>query len=373
MPQGIRHLAKKYLRSPQTIVVENNQDTTPKIDQRYYLVNAFDKLAALTRLFEIEPITSALIFTKTRVDSDELAGLLASRGYGAEALNGDLSQDARERTFRRFRDGKISVLVATDVAARGLDVKDISHVFNYDLPYDTESYVHRVGRTGRAGKEGIAISLVTPSELWRLRRVERDTRQRIKEGTLPSEADIRLHRENQLINQVEVWLRRGRCRREQEIVADLVEAGNDPLMVAAVALKVARAEEKQRPIAELSPVETRAPRNRDTRSPRYTRSSQKNTWQERKNGRGNRESKRSHENGMIRLSLGTGRTHGIRPGDVVGAIARHANIPGETIGKIFIQDHHTFVDIEEQYVSRVLGKTGSYRIRQYQNVTIEKA
>jgi ATP-dependent RNA helicase DeaD len=374
MPKEIRRLAEKYLRNPQSITIQHKQLTVESLDQRFYLVNSFDKLAALTRLFEIEEITSALIFTKTRVGSDELAGQLSGRGYLAEALNGDLNQDARERTLKRFRSGQAKVLVATDVAARGLDIDDISHVFNYDLPYDAESYVHRVGRTGRAGKTGIAISLITPDEGWRLSRIEKFTRQPITKAELPSETEILQHREDNLIEQVNVWLKRGRCRREQEIVAELAEAGHDPLEIAAVALKLARAEEKQRPIESISEVKKKGTRKGSRKQDRQREYRQKQVRFKSKNGRKpDRRSRDSHEDGMVRLSLSTGKKDGVRPSDVVGAIASHAEIPGNTIGKIFIQDRHTLVDVEEQYVSRVLGKTGSYRVRQLENVTVERA
>ena len=196
----------------------------------------------------MEAITSALIFARTRAGTGELANELTARGFPAEALNGDLSQEAREHTLNRFRQGKINVLVATDVAARGLDIDDISHVFNYDLPDDPELYVHRIGRTGRAGKTGIAISLVCPFERRDLREIEAFAHVKITKATLPTEDDIRSSRENGLVNQVKVWLGRGRCRRERELLDKLVTEGFDPMEIAAAALKVARAEEKQRPI-----------------------------------------------------------------------------------------------------------------------------
>jgi ATP-dependent RNA helicase DeaD len=374
MPAAIRQLAKKYLKEPQSITIQHKELTVERIDQRYHLVNDIDKLAALTRLLEIEETNSALIFTKTRIGSDELAGQLSGRGYSAEALNGDLSQDARERTLRRFRNGQVKVLVATDVAARGLDIDDISHVFNFDLPYDVEAYVHRIGRTGRAGKRGIAISLITPAEQWRLGRIEKFIKHRIDKAELPTESEILNFREEKLINQVEVWLKRGRCRQEQEIIATLVEEGHDPMMIAAVALKLARAEEKQRPIEPISNVKPRSRHKPSRKKDRQRDYRQKQMRTKGKNGRKpNHRSKESHEEGMVRLSLGIGKKFGARPSDVVGAIASHANIPGRTIGKIFIQDQHTLVDVEAQYVSRVLGKTGSYRVRQHENITIERA
>jgi ATP-dependent RNA helicase DeaD len=247
-------------------------------------------------------------------------------------------------------------------------------VINYTFPLTIEDYVHRIGRTGRAGKTGVAISLITPAEQWRLDRIERFTKHPITKAELPTEAEILQFREESLIEQVNVWLNRGRCRREQEIVTQMAEAGHDPLMIAAVALKLARAEEKQRPIEPISKAKTKGGRQRTRKLDRQRDYHQKQGFSKGKNGRKpDRRSKDSHEEGMVRLSLSTGKKHGIRPSDVVGAIAGHANIPGSTIGKIFIQDQHTFVDVEEQYVPMVLGKTGSYRVRNYDNVTVERA
>ncbi|NQU31236.1 MAG: DEAD/DEAH box helicase, partial [Anaerolineae bacterium] len=178
MPTAIRRLASKYLNEPQSIVIKDKQLTVAAIEQRYYVVNQRDKLAAITRIFETEEVSRALIFARTRAGTGELANALASRGFSADMINGDLSQDARERVMSRFKNDQVKVLVATDVAARGLDIDDISHVFNYDLPDDPEVFVHRIGRTGRAGKEGIAISLFTPKETRMLRRIEGYTRQK---------------------------------------------------------------------------------------------------------------------------------------------------------------------------------------------------
>ena len=172
VPPEIRRLADRYLRQPQSVAIEREQVTVSAIEQRHYLVYETDKLAALTRLFEVEPITSALIFVRTRAGTGELAAELSTRGFPAEALSGELEQEERERVMNRFRRNLIKVLVATDVAARGLDIDHISHVFNFDLPEDPEVYVHRIGRTGRAGKSGTALSLVTPNERWRLGRIE---------------------------------------------------------------------------------------------------------------------------------------------------------------------------------------------------------
>ncbi|HEY9076055.1 MAG TPA: DEAD/DEAH box helicase [Anaerolineaceae bacterium] len=387
MPAEIRRLADSYLKNPKFIAIESEQITVDTIEQRCYIVHADDKLAALTRLFEVEEVTSALIFVRTRSASGDLANELTLRGFPAEALNGDLSQDARERTLSRFRQNQLTVLVATDVAARGLDIDGISHVFNFDLPEDPEIYVHRIGRTGRAGKAGIAISLVTPSERRRLAQIEAFTRRKVSRGTLPTEEEIRIYREKQVVNQVSVWLQRGRCRRERELVAELQAAGYDVLDIAAAALKVARAEEKQRPIAPISavpeplPARTARPDQRPAFNPERSGTRRERLYSERsrnERSQGERsqsersQGERSHEAGMVRLSLDLGRQHGIRPNDIVGAIAFHADIPGNVIGKISIYDRTSLVDVPEMFAAQVLAKAGMVRIRR-QPLNLQRA
>lgn len=368
LPQAVRRLADQYMREPLAVTIDQKQLTVATIEQRYYLVNEGDKLLALTRLFEVEDISLALIFARTRLGTGELANELTVRGFPAEVLNGDLSQEARERVMERFRHNQIKVLVATDVAARGLDIDDISHVFNYDLPQDPEVYVHRVGRTGRAGKSGIAITLLTPKELWRLQRIEKYARQKISRANLPTVEEIQARREDKLMEQVMVWLRRGRCSRERELITQLMEEGHDLLDIAASALKVARAEEKQRPIPPIGEAVA------------YGLSQGKNRIGRKRSGNGRPQprkaqgpiSKNSHEAGMVRLTLSAGKAQGTRPNDVVGTIAFHADIPGRTIGAIRIQEQHTLVDVPEQFVDQVLEKSGSYQIHR-QPVTIVKA
>jgi ATP-dependent RNA helicase DeaD len=371
MPNPIRRLADKYMHNPQAFTIERKQMTVEAIEQRYYLVNEHDKLAALTRLFEIEDITSALIFARTRAGTAELASELNARGFPAELLNGDLNQEARERVMNRFRQNQITVMVATDVAARGLDIDNISHVFNYDLPDDPEVYVHRVGRTGRAGKTGIALSLVTPAEQGHLRRIEGFARQRLTRAAVPTEEEIHKHRESGLLNRLMMWLNRDRYKREKEMVTTLVEEGFDPINIAAAALKLARAEEKQRPIYGVSEVMEAVSR----KSRQNERSRNRNTSERRFDGeRPPRLSRSSvsHEPGMVRLSVSQGKVHGVRPNEVVSTLAYYADIPGHSIGKILIEDQHTFVDVPEQFVEKVLAKKGNYRMRK-QAVTIELA
>jgi len=391
MPAPMRRLADKYMRDPQSVTIDREQVTVAATEQRYYLVNEREKTAALTRLFEVEEISSALIFVRTRAGTGELANELSVRGFASEVLNGDLNQDARERTLSRFRAGQIKVLVATDVAARGLDIDDISHVFNYDLPDDAEIYVHRIGRTGRAGKTGIAISLVPVFEKRRIKDIERFTHSKLIQGTLPTTEEIVARREAELTKQITVWLTRGRCKTERAIVEKLVAGGVDPLEIAAVALKIARGDEKQRPIAPITELNEIRPA-RPVRGGGVRRDfAEKRPYSEKRgSGAENHATERparikshegfmgakfgvrSNEAGMVRMTMSMGKAHGIRPSDVVGAIAYHADIPGNTIGKIFIEEQHTLVDVPEQFVSQVLAKAGKYSIRK-QAFTVEKA
>lgn len=392
MPTPIRRLADKYMHNPQSVTIDREQVTVAATEQRYYLVNEREKTAALTRLFEVEEISSALIFVRTRAGTGELANELSTRGFPSEVLNGDLNQDARERTLNRFRAGQIKVLVATDVAARGLDIDDISHVFNYDLPDDAEIYVHRIGRTGRAGKTGIAISLVPVFEKRRVKDIERFTRSKLIQATLPTTEEIVARREAELTNQITVWLARGRCKTERIIVEKLVADGVDPLDIAAVALKIARGDEKQRPIAPITELNEIRPARpvrgggvrRDFAEKRPYAEKHAVTGAEKHNPErpariknhegfpGAKFGVKSNEPGMVRLTMSMGKVHGIRPSDVVGAIAYHADIPGNTIGKIYIEDQHTLVDVPEQFVGQVLAKAGKYSIRK-QAFTVEKA
>jgi ATP-dependent RNA helicase DeaD len=351
MPPAIRRLADRYLHQPQSVTIEPQRRTVDAIAQRYYLVHDEDKLAALTRLLEVETITRALIFVHTRLATADLALALSARGFPAEALSGDLSQAAREQILQRFRQQHITVLVATEVAARGLDIDGISHVVNFDFPQYPQAYVHRIGRTGRAGKTGIAISLLTPKEQWRLRKVEAYMKHKITLAPLPTEADVHARREADVLERMRVWLKRGRYSRERAMVQELMTQGYDLADVAAAALKLARAEEKQRPITPVSDVQAeRSPASQRARQ----RGPQPNgqTWPD-----------AWHEKGMVRLTLNVGKRHGIGPNDVVSTIARHANIPSHAIGTIRIQDHHTLVDVSERFVPQVLAKTGAYHMR----------
>jgi ATP-dependent RNA helicase DeaD len=351
IPPNISGIAGKFMNSPQSVTIKNEHLTVDLVDHRYCLVNEKDKLGVLTRLFEVENVTSALIFVRTRVSTGDLVNELMGRGFPAEALNGDLQQETREQILNRFRRKQVTVLVATDMAARGLDIDDISHVFNYDLPLDPELYVHRAGRTGRAGKTGIAISLVTKQEQWRLKRIEGFSKQPITRIQIPTVEQIEEHREGQLREQVLAGLKRGDCQKELQLVARLIEIGHDSSQIAAAALKIVRGEDRQRVIAQISEVQENRPQSirRDIKPGR-------------KENR-HRVSMDSPEKGMVRMTLSAGKYQGIRPADVVGTMSFHGKFPGRAIGDIQVMDKYTLVDVPQQYVAQTLAKSGKYRIR----------
>lgn len=349
MPNEVRRLAERFMRHPQTVSVRDEELTVAETAQRYYLVYKKDKLAALTRLLETERFGQTLVFVRTRAGSSELANQLTSRGYTAEALNGDLTQDARERTLDRFRQGKVKMLVATDVAARGLDIENISHVVNYDLPEFAEAYVHRIGRTGRAGRQGSAISLVAPSERHMLKQIERYASTTVHLAELPSDVTLRQMREDALMERMKTWLSRGRCRAERKMVEALAAEGEyDIYDIAAAALKLARAEEKQRP---LDAVETVVVRDRQPRRPLQSQSSSRQTTERLPR---DKFSSISHEAGMIRLRIDAGKQDQVRPTDLVGAIAGQYNLPGAAIGKIILNDAFSLVDVPEAWAQVIV-------------------
>jgi ATP-dependent RNA helicase DeaD len=348
MPAPIRNLAGKYLNEPVTVTIQASTLTVPQIEQRYYLVHESNKLAALARLLEVEDITSALIFAKTKIRTGEVAEALNSRGFHAEALNGDLSQDARETVLRRFRNGNVVFLVATDVVARGVDIPAVSHVINLDMPQDAEDYVHRIGRTGRAGRTGVAITLVTPRETRWLQTIQNFTRQQIAQGKLPGREEIIARRDTQFVEGLEQQLETETMDAELALVMRMVREGYEAEHIAAAAIRLARSGEESRPIEDIREIQDRGGRRdfRDSRDNRDNRGERGTS--------GPRPERREREAGMVRLIMDVGREHGLRPADVVGSIATEAGIPGKSIGAIDIQSNRTFVDVQEAHVERVL-------------------
>ncbi|MGA7295973.1 MAG: DEAD/DEAH box helicase, partial [Rhodanobacteraceae bacterium] len=236
MPTPIRRIAQKYLNNPAEITIKNKTSTSANIHQRYWLVSGLHKLDAMTRILEAEPFDAMLVFARTKKSTEELAEKLRARGFAAAAINGDIAQAQRERTVAQLKSGKLDILVATDVAARGLDVDRISHVLNYDIPYDTESYVHRIGRTGRAGREGEAILFVSPRERGMLRAIERATRQPIDVMQLPSIETVNNRRVEQFKQRISDTLASGELDAFQNLVLDYEREHDIPAVELAAAL-----------------------------------------------------------------------------------------------------------------------------------------
>ncbi len=356
LPERIRRLADRYMHTPRSITTSAEHITVADIAQRYYLVREEDKLAALTRLLETETLSNVLIFARTKIGAADLATALTERGFHAEALHGDLAQAAREQTMRHFRADRINILVATDVAARGLDIEDVSHVINYDIPWDEESYVHRIGRTGRAGRKGIAITLVTPAERRRLKNIEAFTRVTVQRCKLPTPENIQARRDMQFLDRLADTVAENAHGREHVLVAQLAASGMDPLDIAAAAIRLARVGETQRPIEAIT--EIHEPQER-------VRIHGERAERDRRDGRntGNKRGIRPQEKGMRRLTLNVGTSQGIGPSDLVGLIANEAGIPGRSVGAISIQSGHTLVDVAEKHADLVLKKLKSCRLR----------
>lgn len=339
LPNRIRQIAGTYLRDPETIAVASGDRTAEDVTQRAFLVHGRDKLAALVRLLETEEVASALAFVKTRAGSARLASELQELGYAAEAISGDLSQGQRTAVLSRFKAGRIRILVGTDVAARGLDIDHVSHVFNVMLPIDVEAYVHRVGRTGRAGREGTAFSLVSPGERGLLSRIERYAKRQIPYADLPSIEDVEAARSARLAETVAASLD-GATDADRQLVLDLVTAGEDPMRIAAAAFAVARQARNEAPLVPIADVHDRRPNRRD-RGGHHRQQGDRN----------------AREAGYVRLAIDAGRDAGVRPGQVVSAIARTADIPGKVLGKILIDDQQTLVDVPHDFVDQVLAQS----------------
>jgi ATP-dependent RNA helicase DeaD len=366
MPDAIRKLANRYLTSPEKISVNPEHITVAETVQRFYRVREENKLATLIRLLEVEDINTGLIFVRTKVRSQEVSDELNRIGFPADALNGDLNQGRREQVLGRFRQHTLKLLVATDVAARGLDIEDVTHVINYDFPQDAEDYVHRIGRTGRAGKTGIAISLITSRERGIQKQVIAYTRQPVEDSTIPTIEDVEKRREERLVKKLSDQLVAGVTPAERKLVESLSEQGLSSVEITVAAIRLIRAGESKLSKIEISePAREDKYKHLDDRRSQTTK--QREGWNEKREKRGSKPGRRGggvREAGMVRLWMNLGNQNGIRPSDVVGAIASEVGIPGKAIGEIEILADHTFVDISEQHVHRVLTEsTGKYQLR----------
>ena len=370
----IRRIAQRHLKTPVEVTVRSKTSTATNIRQRYWVVSGVHKLDALTRILEAETFDGMIIFTRTKQSTVELAEKLEARGFAAAPLNGDIPQALRERTVQRLKSGQIDIVVATDVAARGLDVERIGHVVNYDVPYDTESYVHRIGRTGRAGRKGEAILFIAPRERNMLRAIERATRQEIEQMNLPSADAVNAKRIAKFRTRVTEALAAGDTDLYKPVLEQLEAETGVPLIDIAAAL--ARLAQGATPLLLASKPEPRpaepAPEargggrpDRPGRSDRAERPdrSQRADGPDRP-ARPERSAPLSREEFYQKETyrIAVGEAHGVRPGNIVGAIANEADIEGVHIGRVDIRDDHSFVDLPGGMPQAIFEKLQTVRI-----------
>ena len=358
MPAPIRRIAQTYLRDPAEVNIAARTTTAANIRQRYWFVSGLHKLDALTRILEAEPFDAMIVFARTKAATEELAGKLQARGVAAAAINGDMQQQQRERTIAQLKDGKLDVLVATDVAARGLDVERISHVLNYDIPYDTESYVHRIGRTGRAGRKGEAILFVAPRERGMLRAIERATRQVIEQMNLPSVDAVNERRVAKFLDKIEGAL----ASDDLSVFRDLVERYEREKNVPAVEIAAALAALVQgktplllaKPVVPERTFETRSfeARERTERPDRPKREPRERTPRD----------PNAPDVAMKTYRIEVGYQHGAQPGHIVGAIANEADLESRFIGRIDIRDDYTLVDLPDGMPPELLAHMQNVRV-----------
>ncbi|HEX8161663.1 MAG TPA: DEAD/DEAH box helicase [Pyrinomonadaceae bacterium] len=333
MPREVRRIAERHLRDAAGVQIEHKTLTVPTVRQFYVNVSEGQKLDALTRILEAEASAgeAVLIFDRTKIGAAELTEKLQARGYAAEAMHGDMSQSQRETVIRRLRGGQVEIVVATDVAARGLDVERIAWVVNYDMPNDEESYVHRIGRTGRAGREGRAVLFVTPRQQRMMREIERFTGQRIEPMRVPTGADVAARRVALFKERIMKTLKGERLELYLSLVEELAEeSGRDVAEIAAAAAYLAGGDKPLEVELEPAPDQLGQPAD-----------------------------------GLVRLFIDVGRLSRVGPSDIVGAIANEAGVPGKAIGAIDVHDRFTLVELPAEFVAQVLERMRGKRIRNH--------
>jgi ATP-dependent RNA helicase DeaD len=350
MPPEVTRIAQRHMAGAERVEIEHKTLTAPLIEQRFLNVSEAQKLEVLTQMLELEEGDATLIFRRTKNGAAELAERLIGRGFAAVAMHGDMKQMERESVIRRLKSGAIEIVVATDVAARGLDVEHITHVINYDIPHDVEAYVHRIGRTGRAGRTGVATLFLVPRERRMMREIERYTGMAIKPMKIPTRADVAARRVAQLKDTLRKSIQEGDLDLYLELVEQLVEEG--PHDIAEVAAAAARLASAGRPIASEPEIIAPPPPPPQSYAPRI-------------GGGSKRTAEHPHDRGVekVRLSMAVGANDGIRPADVVGSIANEAGLAGRDIGPIDIRDDITFVSVPAASVDHVIESVGRAKFR----------
>ena len=371
MPPAIQEIARKFQNDPVNVKVVKKELTVPKVTQYYYEVKPKTKVEVMCRLLDMYAPKLSVAFCNTKKQVDELVQELQGRGYFAEGLHGDLKQEQRDRVMNSFRNGATEILVATDVAARGIDVDDVEAVFNYDIPQDDEYYVHRIGRTGRAGRDGIAFSFVVGREVYKLRDIQRYCKTRIIPQAIPSLDDITEIKAEKIMDQVKETINNVDLTKMIQVIEQkLVEEDYTAMDVAAALLKIAMGEENE-DIAEsghLAPSLDELDRyGRDNRGRGGRNNGRRDGGRGSLGGRDER-----NGNGMARLFINIGKNQNVRPGDILGAIAGESGIPGRMVGSIDMYDKYTFVEVPEENAESVLKAMKNAKIKG-KNIRMEVA
>ncbi len=375
VPRPIQELIRSFTKNPVNVTIESQALTLPAIDQVYYEVDRRSKLEVLCRLIDVQDIRFSIIFCATKMMVDELTEHLTARGYAADKMHGDMTQTMRERVIAKFRKRGFEFLVATDVAARGLDVDDLEVVFNYDLPHDGDDYIHRIGRTGRAGRSGRAITFVSGRELYKMQNIIRFTKAKIRRERVPTEEEVEAKRANVFYDTLRQTLEENAYERQDALISRLLDQGFAATDIASALIHLLTGEE---PAA--APTRT----NDAQRADKFRREepAPQEAYRERKDERGSGRDRgrddrpseprpgasrtsgeTSHEPGMARLTLGLGREHGVQPGDIVGVIVGLTKLPKEAVGVIRLQSKQAFVDVAEEHAELVATKLNGIQFK----------
>jgi ATP-dependent RNA helicase DeaD len=370
MNRGVSTFIKKFGNNPELIEIEQKAMTVSTVEQAYYEVRQRSKVEVLSRILDMNPPRLGIIFCNTKRSVDECTEDLVNRGYAADRLHGDITQQMRERVLKRFRDGAVELLVATDVAARGLDIDEIDIVFNYDLPTDPEDYVHRIGRTGRAGRSGRAVSFVFGKEIYRLQAIERYTRQVIKREKIPSVEQVEGRRADLIFETLKERLETGGFDTYQENIDRLLEQGHTPTDIAGALITMLRESSGREGEAIQEDRESDRPSRDDFKKgkgerpePRPRPEGRDYAPREKTYERGGMRDAGAIEGGMTRLFISLGKGAGIMPKDIVGMMYREAGLPDGSLGRITLFPKHCLVDVPEGLADQAIQKTRNAKLR----------
>ena len=382
MPSAIQEIARKFQKDPMTVKVVKKDLTVPKVTQYYYEVKQKNKIEVLSRLLDLYAPKLSVVFCNTKKGVEEVVEALQGRGYFAEGLHGDLKQIQRDRVMNSFRNGKADILVATDVAARGIDVDDVEAVFNYDIPQDDEYYVHRIGRTGRAGREGKAFSLVVGREVYKMRDIQRYCKTRIIPQAIPSLNDITSIKVDKILDQVRDTIEDQDLNEMIDVIEmKMIEEDYTAMELAAALLRIIMGDENEdiaessRPARSLDDLDTYKSHG-NSRDRRGRRNREEISGRGR--GRKMRASEKVYEyisggdRAMARLFLNIGKSQKVMPGDILGAVAGESGIPGRAVGSIDMYDGYTFVEVPDEYADMVIRSMKNVKIKG-KNVHAERA